>query len=283
MLALYRMHPLLKIIRLNFLRYAAALRTLKHFSDTASKKTFLKHVLRNCSYREENPPVDPEAPLISLRLAALNGAAIHCRSGLADLGVIYDTFEGSYHLPPSDLRPIESILDLGSNIGLTMVHYAALFPEARILGAELDAGNYWVCKKNIEPFGERCRVTHAAVWHEPGEVAYAGTRESGYAIVTKTGAAAKDRVRTITMEALIEKLGVPIVDFVKMDIEGAEREVLRNAGPWIDRVRCLKVEVHPHKASELYTVDDCLADLTGLGMRCSLDPEHPACVIARRR
>ncbi len=276
------MRPLLKIVRLNLLRYAAAVRTLKHFSDWASKRTFLMRVIRHCSYREANPPTKLEAPLIALRLAPLEGAVIHCRSGLADFGVIYDTFEGAYHLPPPDLLPIESILDLGSNIGLTMVHYAALFPNAKILGAELDAGNYWVAKKNIEQFGERCRIVHAAVWHEPGEVPYGGVRESGYAVIIKEGEKVKDKVRAVTVDALIDKLGVPMVDFVKMDIEGAEREVIRNAGSWIGRVRCLKVEVHPDKASQWYSVDDCYSDLTRLGMRCTFDPAHPACVIARR-
>jgi hypothetical protein len=86
----------------------------------------------------------------------------------------------------------------------------------------------------------------------------------------------------VTIASLVEQLNVPQVDFVKMDIEGAEKEVLGAAGAWIGKVRCLKVEVHPEKASTPYTVAACTKDLEKHGMICSRDPRHPACVIARR-
>jgi hypothetical protein len=50
------------------------------------------------------------------------------------------------------------------------------------------------------------------------------------------------------------------VDYVKMDIEGAERFVLRHNTEWAARVRSIKVEVHPP-----YSVEECLADLRRLG------------------
>ena len=198
------MPPLLKILRLNWVRYRAARRTLRHLSDSASRKAFLRHVRRNLSFTRLAVPTDTAAPLVELRLRPLGDRAIHCRSGLSDLGVVYDTFEGRYHLPPAGLEPVRTILDLGSNIGLTIAHYAALYPEARILGVELDAGNFALCRDNIEAFGDRCRVLHAAVWHEPGEVPYGGVRESGYAIVTGEGQPVKKTVPAVTVDSLIE-------------------------------------------------------------------------------
>jgi FkbM family methyltransferase len=276
------MPPLLKILRLNLLRYQGALKTLKHFSDFASKYTFMRHAIKNCSFTRVAPPPANDQHLIPLRLKPLGDRTIYCRSSLWDLGVVHDTFVGRYHLPPETLHPIHTILDLGSNIGLTMAHYAALFSEARILGIELDRSNYEVCKRNIEAFQHRCRIIHGAVWHKAGEVCYGGARESGYAIVTEEAGQVKNTVRAVTMESLIDELGAPVVDFVKVDIEGAEKEVLQNAAPWIQRVRCLKVEVHPEKASTIYTLKMCIEDLEKLGMSCTVDPQHHACVIARR-
>lgn len=273
------MPPLLRILRLNWLRYRAAARTLEHFSDFSSKKTFLKHVISNCSFTRLAAPMAADEPLIPLRLKPLNDGVLYSRSGLSDLGVVFDTFVGRYHLPPETLEPVNTILDLGSNIGLTMAHYAVLYPQARIAGVELDSSNYELCRKNTETFGDRCRVTHAAVWHAPGEVSYGGVRESGYAIVSRKGEKARSKVRAVTVESLIDELGVPIVDFIKMDIEGAEREVLGNAESWLHRVRCLKVEVHPEKASTLYTLGMCIEDLEKHGMSCTVDAHHHACVI----
>ena len=276
------MPPLLRILRLNWVRYRAARRTLPLLSDAASRKNFMRHFRRNLSFTRLSVPTDRTAPPFPLRLDPLGGTAIHCRSGLADLGVVYDTFVGRYHLPPPELGAPRTILDLGSNIGLTIAHYAALYPEARIHGVELDRDNFELCRRNIRHWGPRCTVENAAVWREPGEVPYGGVRESGYTVVTGAGTVVKDRVRAVTVASVLDALGVETVDFVKMDIEGAEKEVLGDAGAWIHRVRCLKVEVHPEKASTLYTLGMCLDDLENYGLRCRLDERHHACVIAYR-
>jgi hypothetical protein len=77
-------------------------------------------------------------------------------------------------------------------------------------------------------------------------------------------------------------MGVEMVDFVKMDIEGAERVVLADASRWASRVRCLKVEVHPDKAVPRYSIEACMADLKRHGFRCDREPRHEACLIASR-
>jgi len=273
--------PLLRILRLNHVRYYAARKVLPHLADAESRRLFMRHVWKNLSFTRLAVPTD-SATLVPLRVNDLNGGEIRCRSGLADLGVVYDTFVGRYHLPPEGLGAVRTILDLGSNIGLTIAHLAALYPEARILGVELDAANAELAARNIAPFGDRCRVRHAAVWHEPGEVAYGGARESGYAIVTGEGPAVRTTVPAVTVGALIDELGVEEVDYVKMDIEGAEKEVLAAAGSWLPRVRSIKVEVHPEKASTLYTLGNCIDDLERHGLTCSLDTRHHACIIGRR-
>jgi hypothetical protein len=62
-----------------------------------------------------------------------------------------------------------------------------------------------------------------------------------------------------------------------MDIEGAEAAVLHGAPAWLDRVRSLKVEVHPPA-----TIDSVSATLRDRGFRCWTDAEHWSCVCAVR-
>lgn len=214
--------------------------------------------------------------LRSLKLRVLGGARIYCRPGTTDINVFDDTFVGQFHLPPGDLRPVRSILDLGSNIGLTMAHYAELYRDARILGIELDGGNAALCEKNIERYGSRCRVICGAAWIEDGEVGYMGNSEWGFYATTESRA--ERRVKAYSVGSLIQQLGVLPVDFVKMDVEGAEKLLLAQGDSWISHVRCLKVEIH-----EPYTVGACLKDLQALGLECTVDPRHPACVMARNR
>ena len=89
--------------------------------------------------------------LCAIRVRELNNHPVYCRPNTTDVNVFDDTFFGRYHLPPRELGPIRTILDLGSNIGLTVMHYAVLFPEARILGIEMDHDNYEICQRNMLP------------------------------------------------------------------------------------------------------------------------------------
>jgi len=43
---------------------------------------------------------------------------------------------------------------------------------------------------------------------------------------------------------ILQTHGIGILDLLKCDIEGAEREVFAACDAWIGRVRCMVVEVH---------------------------------------
>jgi hypothetical protein len=84
-------------------------------------------------------------------------------------------------------------------------------------------------------------------------------------------------VRTLSLDSIVERFALDQIDYLKMDVEGAEAEILRAGGDWPERVRVLKVEVHTP-----YTVDEALDDLSTLGFSCERDERHKACLVARR-
>jgi hypothetical protein len=47
------------------------------------------------------------------------------------------------------------------------------------------------------------------------------------------------------MNTLIAETGIECIDLLKMDIEGAEREVFES-GEWISRVGAIAIELHDH-------------------------------------
>ncbi len=221
------------------------------------------------------PPRGIHLPALPMRVRSLNNQCVYCRPGTTDLSVLYATFCGQYHLPPADLK-ISSIIDLGSNIGLTMAHYAQLYPEAHVLGIEMDPENANLCRSNIAPYAGRCEVLTGAIWKEDGEICYGGEQEYGFRIIPNSHVG-KRKARAFSMQSLIDSLGIDTVDFVKMDIEGAEEALLADPSRWIVRVRCLKVEVHAP-----YSVRACVEDLRRVGMLCEVQLNHPACVLARQ-
>ena len=220
--------------------------------------------------------------MFPVHIRSLNGGRVYCRVGTCDIGVLHATFVKQYHVPPDDLRGVQTIIDLGSNIGLTVAHYACLFPNARILGIELDADNLRVCRKNIAAYGDRCEVLHGAAWFQSGAVSYTAEQRDG-SLVSAAGyhialerEQIKGTVPAYTISTLIQKLGPPLVDFVKIDIEGAEQPVLVAGKGWVPAIRCLKVEIH-----EPYTLRECISVLERFGLNCQIDQRHPACVVAR--
>ena len=214
---------------------------------------------------------------VHARLRPLGGEPVVLRCGTSDPQVVWDTFVGGYHLP---LRPLSEsgnplIVDLGANVGLTMAHFAVLYPGARIVGVELDAANAELCRTNTAPWARRCTVVQAAVWPEDGEIHYSHHAGDEWGFRVERSAVAGHAVaRSMSLQTLFdEQAGDRPVDYLKMDIEGAEREVLRSHTGWAAQVRQIGVEIHAP-----YTVRECLADLTALGFRAEVDRRHWASV-----
>jgi FkbM family methyltransferase len=238
-------------------------------SDRGSLRTFA---------RLSHAPADTSsAPARArLRLRPLGGREVIVRAGTSDAGTVWGTFARRYHLPPSELGEPQAIWDLGANIGLTMAHFAHLFPRAYVLGVELDADNVTLARRNVADWGDRCQVIHAAVWGSDGEVRYRGW-PGGTSNYQVTSAGEGTPVRAVSLAGLMREHGGP-VDYLKIDVEGAERELLGDGAGWASQVRCVKVELHGD-----YSVADCERDLRRLGFEAWPDPDHWACVIGLRK
>ncbi len=220
---------------------------------------------------------------VVLHPRALRGAGVVCRGGTTDAEVFDDTFVGLYHLPPVELGAAAVVLDLGGNAGYTAAHFAALVPGGRVICVEMDAGNAAAARKNVQAFGERCVVVHAAAWPREGEVVYEGTEAWGYRIAVLEGATPTPAGEQKTVaparpvESILRELGVGRVDYAKVDIEGAEAEVVTPDAPWLRLVRTIKVEYH-----EPATRESMAQALEAAGFAVRDDDTHPRCVVGIR-
>lgn len=202
--------------------------------------------------------------------------------------VLRDTFEGRYHLPPAAMTDAPmTVLDLGANIGLTVAHYAALWPSAAILGVEMDKENARIAELNT------CRlpaveilVAAVAATGEPR--AYErGPEPAAYRLLPgppRDAEAAEPWLPplVVTLDDLARVVGARhpegVVDFCKMDVEGTEAEILKTGREWPDRIRHLLVEVH----TPGYSVAEAVADLEELGYRTGPHLRHWSAVWAWR-
>jgi FkbM family methyltransferase len=137
------------------------------------------------------------------------------------------------------------IVDAGANIGMASIYFANKYPKAKIIAIEAEASNFAVLARNVQPYS-RITPVHAALWNRDGEICI-GQPDSttgafgNWGFITQESQGTK--VRAITMRTLMKETQIDSVDLLKMDIEGAEKEVFE-ACDWIGNVRCLMIELH---------------------------------------
>jgi FkbM family methyltransferase len=131
------------------------------------------------------------------------------------------------------------VVDAGAFHGLYTLWFAArVGPEGRVVAVEPDAGNLAGLRRNLalNP-GLRVEVIDEPLWSETTEVGFfpQGNVASSF-FWSPEGQAAEPR-RTTTLDRIVETLALPRLDFVKMDVEGAEVRALRGAEESIRRFR----------------------------------------------
>jgi FkbM family methyltransferase len=158
------------------------------------------------------------------------------------------------------------ILDLGANIGLSVLYLKKLYPKAQITAYEADPHIFSYLVQNINGNGYRDVVlVNKAVWHENAILQFSPEGGDG-------GRVAWDgESSTVEVQAqdIRELLKGRMVDFLKMDIEGAENLVLPACREYLPAVRTIFVEYHS-RAAEQQQLDKVISVLADAGFRLHL-------------
>jgi len=133
-----------------------------------------------------------------------------------------------------------TIIDAGANSGMTAIFYANKYPGATIVAVEPEPSNFSALVKNVSSYPNVIPI-HAALWHEDGQVEVfpPGPRKSKWGFRVRPG----HGCRAVTMRTLMHEAGIESIDILKVDVEGAEREIFSNCD-WMDRVKLLAIELH---------------------------------------
>jgi FkbM family methyltransferase len=154
------------------------------------------------------------------------------------------------------VTPPKVIVDAGANIGLAAICFASRFPDARIIAIEPEAGNFKLLQQNVAGY-PNVHAIQAALWNEnssveiidPGFGSWAFMTQERPSSATTAGNGSLNKgalqsVRALTVATLMQEFGLKHIDILKIDIEGAEREVFEAAQPWINQVGAMIVELH---------------------------------------
>jgi FkbM family methyltransferase len=167
---------------------------------------------------------------------------LHLRVGASD-GTIFEQIfvERQYDLD-FGRRPA-TIVDAGANIGLASVFYANKFPEAKIIAIEPDADNFRMLEMNTAPYSHVTPVK-AAVWNVDGQMGIddPGWGTAGFRISEISHI--RGEVPAITIETVMKEHAIDYIDLLKIDVEGAEKEIFESDARWIDKVGVIVIELH---------------------------------------
>lgn len=165
-----------------------------------------------------------------------------------------------HFVPPEDIVPLDSkiIIDLGCNDGYTTEFFAERFKDARIIGVELVNEVAIEAANRVSKYGNRVSILNEAIgWPEGKFTAWVDECSTVSSITPY-----QDRstypisVDVISLNNLLEREGIEEVDFMKIDIEGAETMLLQST-EWMSKVKCFIVECHNEQVIEdFYNIDE---------------------------
>lgn len=158
------------------------------------------------------------------------------------------TFEQIFVWDDYDL-PVESnpafIIDGGANVGFASVYFANQYPDARIIAVEPDESNAEMLRRNTSPY-PNVSVIQAGIWYRSANLKIENPEDEKWLFRVREAEAEGEGVKAVTIAKLLEQSSSGYIDILKLDIEGAEREVFSYNSEWLDKVDLLIIELHDH-------------------------------------
>ena len=119
------------------------------------------------------------------------------------------------------------VVDCGAHVGV-FSRFALSQGAARVLSIEMDAANYDCLLRNTAGAADRVNAFNATLWSRATELTFKQSDCSDCHSAGEPTMPGATRTGT-TLDAVLAPIGLGKLDFVKVDVEGAESQVLQGA------------------------------------------------------
>jgi FkbM family methyltransferase len=178
---------------------------------------------------------------------------VYLRDNYSDAAIFRQVFyEEQYKSERLSKIDASYIIDAGANIGLASIYFSHAFPKAKILALEPQKDNFDILEKNVQAY-KNVTPVHAALWGSNETISIKNPESLAASFMVD--ADDKSTIPALTVSYLLEKYNCRTIDVLKIDIEGAEKEVFEVNTEWLKNVNVLIIELHDHyKANATKTV-----------------------------
>lgn len=138
------------------------------------------------------------------------------------------------------------ILDGGANVGYSSVFFTHQYPEAVVVAIEPESENFQLLTQNTALY-KNIRPIQAALWPRKTELVMENTTGQPDAFrVSESHSSDSSTIPAITIMDLLGEMGLDRIDLLKLDIEGAEKELFEDpaAHQWLSRTQAIILELH---------------------------------------
>ncbi len=147
-----------------------------------------------------------------------------------------------YKFETGNSKPI--IIDCGANWGLSIIYLKKQHPGAIITAFEPDKKIFTLLRKNIESFGfEDVTLINKAVWKNNNNLKFSSEGTLG-GTITGLGIPEYNVIEVETSRLRDVLMEYEKIDFLKIDIEAAEYDVVKDCADELHRADRLFIEYH---------------------------------------
>lgn len=196
----------------------------------------------------------------------ISGFIINYNDAKALIGMYNEIiYQEHYKFIPSVKKPI--IIDCGANIGISVLYFQQIVPNSKIIAIEADPDVAEILQKNLVANNCQAEIIQKAAWSTNGELLSFGKAggDSGsiYSVENVT------QVETVRLKDILDSFDE--IELLKIDIEGAEIEVVKDCCNSFSKVNKIFIEFHSFPG-EPQCLDKLLKILSDQGFRYKILP-----------
>lgn len=161
------------------------------------------------------------------------------------------------------------ILDCGSNIGLSIFYFKSIYPSSKIYAFEPDPEIFRVLEENISNNDiSNVELINKAIWSSETTLQFSSEGADGGRINTGNDTNLVF-IETVKLSEYLRRADK--VDFLKIDIEGAEVEVINECIGFLKDLKFVFIEFHSFSSKKQF-LGHLISLLEGVGFRIHIHP-----------